>query len=285
MQGLVNILKPTGLTSSDVVIRVRGILRRIYGEKYKVGHLGTLDPGASGILIITIGKATRLFDLLSPSFKKYRAAITFGKTTDTLDSYGQITGENSIIPSEDDIRKALNGFIGEIDQIPPNYSALSINGVKAYDMARNGVDFSLESRKILINNIEIVDKLCNNTYVIDIDCKGGTYIRSLVRDIAFALNTVAYMSFLIRLSSGNFLIYNSVTLEEFEKEQHILSIDSVLNNFVRYDIPEKYKKNLLNGVSINISNLPDGQFLVYLENELFGIAHNNDNNLVIDIRL
>jgi len=284
MQGIINILKPPGLTSSDVVVKVRGILRQITGEKVKAGHLGTLDPGASGVLIIAIGKAARLFDILQHKRKIYRARITFGKSTDTIDSYGRVTDKNSYIPEREQLEEVLNDFVGEINQVPPHYSAINIDGKKAYELAREGVDFSPKAKKIVINSIKIIER-DNDSYILDVDCMGGTYIRSLVRDIAKKLNTEAYMSLLIRLNSNGTDIKGSKTLEEFKENPEVLSEECILKGYARYDIDSKLGKQLLNGIKIKVNDTPQGKFLLYYENSLFGVAHNDNNTLKIDVRL
>ena len=285
MQGLINILKPTGLTSSDVVVRVRGILRHHTGNRLKVGHLGTLDPGAAGVLPIAIGKATRLFDILTNKNKKYRAAITFGKETDTLDSYGIVTSESTNIPKLNDIEDTIKQFIGNIEQVPPQYSAINIAGKRAYQLARSGIEVELKSRRIVINSIDVIDSY-HNTFVLDIDCQGGTYIRSLVRDIANSLNSKAYMSYLIRLSCHNMDICDSVTLEEFSNSINLIPTDDIISDMPRYDIDTLYRDRLTNGVKIDSQdNMPNKQFRLYIDNELFGITHVECNRLVIDIRL
>ncbi len=184
MIGMINMLKPVGLTSSDVVVRVRGILRRHTGEKYKVGHMGTLDPGASGVLPVAIGNATRLFGLLANKTKIYRAIMRFGYSTDTCDSYGIVTEKSEHIPTISELASILPSFVGKINQIPPKYSAISINGKRAYSMARENIDFDIPVRTITINSLEIIEQLDDRTFVIDINCMGGTYIRTLIYDIA-----------------------------------------------------------------------------------------------------
>ncbi len=206
MNGFINVLKPVGATASDMVVCIKHILH----EK-KIGHLGTLDPGASGVLPVAVGLGTKLFDFLTDKTKKYRAFFTFGKTTDTLDSYGNIVLDNCRIPSANQLQAVLNGFKGEFEQIPPMYSAKSVGGVRAYKLARDGIQVELKPRKIKIYDINLVAQKTDDTFILDITCGGGTYIRSIVRDIADKLNTVGYMSGLIRLQSGCFDIEQAYT--------------------------------------------------------------------------
>ena len=150
MKGFVNINKPSGMTSSDVVVKVRGILRRASGEKQKVGHLGTLDPIGTGVLPIAVGSATRLFDYMQEKVKVYRATFVFGQTTDTLDITGNITGECDVFPTKEQIDVAVSAIHAEIDQFPPHYSAKSVDGVRAYDFARKGIGVDLKPKRITI---------------------------------------------------------------------------------------------------------------------------------------
>ena len=208
MNGFVNVLKPVGATASDIVVCVKHIFRE------KAGHLGTLDPGASGVLPIAVGQATKLFDFLTNKTKYYRAFFTFGKTTDTLDSYGTVTETNGTLPNADDVSVALKHFCGQLNQVPPVFSAKSVNGVRAYKLARSGAQVELKPRTVTVYGIDLVSRLSADTFVIDIRCSGGTYIRSLARDIAAYCGTVGYMSGLIRLQSGCFDIARAYTLDE-----------------------------------------------------------------------
>ena len=167
MNGFVNVLKPVGATASDVVVCVKGVL----GEK--AGHLGTLDPGASGVLPVAVGKATRLFDFLTDKVKRYRAFFTFGKTTDTLDSYGAVTQTTGLVPSEEQVTRACQALTGEIMQTPPAYSAISVGGVRAYKLARSGQDVQLKSRKVTVYAISMLRRQ-GDAFVFDVTCSAGT---------------------------------------------------------------------------------------------------------------
>ncbi|MBQ7652935.1 MAG: bifunctional riboflavin kinase/FAD synthetase [Clostridia bacterium] len=221
MNGFYNVLKPTGYTSSDVVIKLRGIIRAQTGLKVKCGHLGTLDPGGSGVLPIAVGVATKLFDELGGSKKIYRAQATLGVETDTLDSYGNVLREidTKDIPvlSEEKIIEVFKSFIGVQEQLPPKYSAKSIDGKRAYDLARKGVDFEVKTQKIEIFDVKLLSYE-ENRITFDLTCSGGTYVRSFVRDLGEKLGAPAYMSYIIRLKSAGFDIENAVTLEEIESD-------------------------------------------------------------------
>ena len=194
MDGFVNILKPQGPTASDMVVRLRGILKQ-----KKIGHLGTLDPGACGVLPVAVGKGTKLFDFLVFKRKRYRAFFTFGKTTDTLDSFGSLVLEKEFVYDGTAMESALKSMEGGQMQVPPAYSALSVNGVRAYALARKGISLDLPARKVEIYSVELVRRVEDNVFCFDIECSGGTYVRSICRDLAQRLDTVGYMSGLIRL--------------------------------------------------------------------------------------
>lgn len=214
--GYIVIDKPAGWTSHDVVSRVR----RIVGER-RVGHAGTLDPGAVGVLPVAVGLATRTVEYLAESTKTYRAWITFGVTTDTADGDGvlQSTHDASNLTREQ-LDHALEAFRGEIDQRPPMYSAIQIDGQRLYDLARKGVEVEIEPRKVTILDLTVVDwslpVLC-----IDVECSKGTYIRSLARDLGDAVGTGAYLSHLVRTCTGPFRIDQALTMDELE--QHLES--------------------------------------------------------------
>lgn len=230
ISGFYNILKPTGFTSSDVVVKLRGILGSAYSTKVKIGHFGTLDPGGSGVLVVAVGNATKLFDYFGNHRKTYRAEAVFGLGTDTLDSYGKIiekcdwydNAEN--LPQEfynefyRDLDSVCKSFLGKQKQLPPDYSSKSINGVRAYDLARNGEKVILNEADIEIFSIDIIS-INKNRVSFDITCSSGTYIRSFVRDLGVKLGVPAYMSYIIRLECAGFSIENSVTIEDVAKNE------------------------------------------------------------------
>ena len=274
LTGFINVLKPCGATASDVVVK----LRKILGER-KIGHLGTLDPGAVGVLPIAVGNATKLFDLLTNKQKTYRAFFTFGKTTDTLDSYGEVLSVGPV-PNVDDVLTATKQFLGAIEQVPPMYSAISVGGVRAYQLARQGSEVELKKRSVTIYSYDFVRQVSQDTFVFDITCSGGTYIRSLARDLAAAVDTVGYMSGLIRLASGCFDIDNAITLDEIEtlKTEALLPITYPLEEYPCYEIDEKYYVKLINGVRINAQF--DGLQKIYCKGELFGLYECVDGKLI-----
>ncbi|WFD11724.1 tRNA pseudouridine(55) synthase TruB [Tepidibacter hydrothermalis] len=253
MNGILNILKPTGMTSHDVVSRVR----RIANMK-KVGHTGTLDPNAAGVLPICLGKATKIAELILNKEKTYIAELTLGIQTDTYDSFGEIIQKKD--PShinEEDIYAAFKKFEGEITQVPPIYSAIKVNGKRLYELARSGqTDVEIKSRKVIVKDIKIknIDK---EKVLFEVTVTKGTYIRSLCKDIGDELGVGAYMSFLLRTKSGNFDIQDTYTLEEIEQASEesklqdcIVGIDYPLTNYERIDVKQSAYKAFSNGNTI-----------------------------------
>ena len=221
MNGVINIIKNTGMTSFDVVARVRKITK----EK-KVGHTGTLDPEASGVLLICLGKATKIIDYMMENEKAYRVSFKLGIVTDTYDLEGKIIREKdaSNVDKEEIIR-VISNFVGNIKQVPPMYSALKQNGVKLYELARKGIEVKREARDITIykiENIDIQDEICMDVY-----CSKGTYIRSLCFDIGEELGVGATMTKLCRIKNGNFTLENGLNIDDLNEEnvkERIISI-------------------------------------------------------------
>lgn len=284
MLGVINVNKPTGYSSSDVVVVVRGMLRKYFGEKnIKVGHLGTLDIGGSGVLPIVFGKATKLFDYLSTSRKKYRAEFVFGKLTDTLDSYGEVVAVNDKSLNLDEIERVLPSFIGEIDQVPPKYSRVSVGGVRGYEAMRRGGDIEMPTKKIEVYSIDILS-FNNNRLVVDVECSGGTYIRSLARDIAEAVGTVAYMSWIIRLETKSLKISESVTLDELRADigRYIQPIDGLIGDIPRVDISEK--RRILDGLPQSACGI-DGDYIGMIDGKIYGIVRDESDVITTLINL
>ncbi len=212
MDGIANINKPPGLTSHDVVARVR----RITGQK-KVGHAGTLDPLATGVLPVVLGKATRLVEYLADADKAYHATLVLGATSDTYDREGTITPTpGAVMPSLREVEEALVMFRGEIEQLPPMYSAIKVGGKKLYELARSGTEIEREPRRVTIRTLEL-EAYEPPVARIFVECSKGTYIRSLAYDLGAALGTGAYMNELVRTQHGPFTIESAITLEELEK--------------------------------------------------------------------
>jgi len=268
MKGFINVLKPEGLSSAAVVGKVK---KRFNSP---AGHMGTLDPMASGVLPVGLGKASRLFQYLLDKEKTYVARFKFGFTTDTLDVTGNITEKNNLVPTLAQIESVLGEFIGEIDQIPPKYSAKCIDGKRGYQLARSGVDFVLEPRRVTINSVICLGQTDENEFEFKIDCKGGTYIRSLARDIAIKCGSLGTMSSLIRTASGIFNFENGIEVDELltsnDLERYIIPADQAVS-FPKLHLSAKQAQKILDGVFENYG-FTDGIYRVYNEQEFWGIG-------------
>lgn len=290
MTGLICINKDKDITSFGVVAKVRGITR----EK-KAGHTGTLDPMATGVLPVMLGGATRFLDYLPESDKGYRAGFVLGKTTDTLDITGEVTAEYAVNADEQDVRSALEQFRGTITQMPPMYSAVSVNGQRLYDLARQGIEVERESRAVEIKKLELVG--CENgEYIIDVICSKGTYIRTLIDDIGRYLGCGAVMTSLVRTLANGFTLADCVTLEELQKirdnnltfDNVLLDIESVFKVYDCVSVSPAQAKRFSNGGALAADRirkkLDDGIYRVYSPDGLFlglGEMDSNENQLSV----
>lgn len=293
--GFINILKPSGMTSHDVVGKIR------YLTKVKrVGHTGTLDPNAAGVLPICIGAGTKFSDYVMEKEKTYIGEIFLGKETSTLDSYGEVV-EQTPVPeiSKELVNEVLNKFRGQGTQIPPKYSAIKINGEKLYDLARKGKEIpEIKPRSILIHNIQLLE-FASPRILIKVSCSSGTYIRTLALDIARAIgesldvNLVGYLSLLIRTEAGPMKIENSITMETLEKliaknELITVPVDTMLEKFPILEIKDTAITSYTNGAvlsikAINDTNPPVGLIRVYNQDNFLGVgeAVNNDGQWLL----
>ena len=269
--GFINVNKPSGIVSSTVVNKLKWL------SGVPCGHMGTLDPLASGVLPVGLGNATRLFDYFLEKEKEYIAEFTFGVDSDTLDSTGNLI-HGGHVPNEQEISSVLPQFFGDIMQVPPKYSAKNVNGQRGYDLARKGIDFELAPKKVHIYGIEVLGKKegTEDTFHLRIRCGGGTYIRSLARDIAAALDTKAVMSALNRTQSGAFRLEDAVDFSVFEKEpdletlqSYLIPTESVLP-FSRLEPIGRIDK-IFNGLTVETVQ-EDGLYKLYREEEFYGIA-------------
>lgn len=274
INGVINVYKESGMTSFDVVRKIKKI-----AATGKVGHTGTLDPMATGVLPVCIGKGTKLVDYIMGDYKVYRAEMKLGLKSDTLDIEGKILSERPVNCSEDDIRREFKKFIGEIVQVPPMYSALKVNGKRLYELAREGKEVHREGRTITIYDIDI--ESIEIPYVrFKVKCSKGTYIRTLIDDIGEGLKTGAIMTSLERVESGEaFNISNAYTLEEIEKsiEDKIISIEDSLKKYPEKRFNKEAEKLLVNGVKIGnpklIGNVKEGiLYRVYVEDSFIGLG-------------
>ena len=245
--GLINVLKPPGMTSHDVV----AYIRRLYGIK-RVGHAGTLDPAAAGVLPVFVGNATRLVEYLADADKSYRAELTFGFETDTGDDTGRIIQSRPYTrPQLSQIEAVLASFVGASEQIPPMYSAVKIDGKRLYELAREGQVVERKARKIVIDKLTLVSE-SETGLVFDVNCSKGTYIRTLCTDIACRLDCLAVMSFLVRTRVGGFCLEQALTLEEIaaDKEQAMQAADMALTHIPAVSVSDQEAQALKNGRSI-----------------------------------
>ncbi|MCI5838384.1 MAG: tRNA pseudouridine(55) synthase TruB [Christensenellaceae bacterium] len=248
---------------------------------YKCGHMGTLDPLASGVLPIGVGKATRLFDFLMDKKKVYLAEFTFGYETDSFDLEGKVVKTGGRVPEKNEIVAVLGDFIGEIDQVPPRFSAIMIDGKRGYDLARKGADFSLPAKKVVIDDFSLVRASGERSYIFKIECRGGTYIRSLCRDLADKLGTVATMTMLERTEVGVFKKEKSITLKELlasdNVEQYIIPPEDVLH-FPEIVLDNTSAIRLLNGLKDEFP-YQNGLYKVFNESEFWGVGEVSDKKI------
>ncbi len=258
MDGIINVYKPLGLSSHGVVSRVRRIL-----NMKRVGHTGTLDPMAEGVLPICVGQGTKASDMLTDSDKQYRAVMRLGIVTDTQDMEGEILCEKEVTCTPDEVISAVKSFEGEIDQIPPMYSAVKVDGKKLYELARKGVEIERKPRKVTIRKI-VIEKIDMPFVTMLVDCTKGTYIRTLCNDIGEKLGTGGVMNSLIRTKAGGFSIEDAVTLETLEAEgaeKYLVSLNQVFSKYPSVTVGEKAEKKVLNGQALSCT-IPQGIYRV-----------------------
>ena len=278
MDGFVNFLKPPGMTSHDAV----GYARRQLGEK-KVGHAGTLDPGAAGVLPIAVGRATRLIEYMDSVEKAYRAELVFGFATDSGDDSGSVVerAESFAMPEREQLLEAFHAFTGTITQVPPAHSAIKINGRRACDLLREGRQVEIPSRQVQIHSLELL-QVGKNHISFDVVCSKGTYIRSLCTDLGAHLGVPATMSFLVRRAVGSFALEEAVTAEQLAelKEKSLLPMDRCLGHLPRYDLRSDRLKAFSNGLlthdrQFQMQHKPEENVIlrVYCNDEFIGIGH------------
>ena len=283
LDGIIILNKQKGCTSHDVVAKTKKLL------KEKVGHTGTLDPNATGVLPLLVGQGTKLSAYLIEHDKEYIATLKLGEKRDTADSEGAIIEERQIdysVLQKENVEKILQSFIGKQEQIPPMYSAIKINGKKLYEYARKNEKIELEPRHIEIYKMDLID-IIKDTIIFKVQCSKGTYIRSLCEDIAKRLNTVGYMQDLERSRVGKFDIKDSITIEELEQNiedsefinQHFITIENYFKDKESIKLDEKRLSLFLNGVKLT-HNLTDDMYKIYDENNKFVGIGSVKNNLL-----
>ncbi len=267
MNGFFNIYKSSGTNSTFIVNKIKRI------TKTPCGHMGTLDPMASGVLPVAVGKSTRLFDYLTDKIKVYIAEFTFGYETDTLDATGTTLSTTQNLPTKEQIQGVLTKFIGLIDQVPPKYSANSINGKRGYELARKGVDFTPKTKQVNVYSFVLLEQISADKFTFKIECGKGTYIRSLCRDLAYELNSLGTMSSLERIQSGVFTKENSISVEDLEREpeKYLIPADSVLS-YEKIYLTDQQTKKMLNGVFDITTYSKDKFYRVYSPTEFLGIG-------------
>ncbi|MFI3213687.1 MAG: tRNA pseudouridine(55) synthase TruB [Eubacteriales bacterium] len=250
IHGIINVYKEKGFTSHDVVAKLRGIVRQ-----KKIGHTGTLDPDAIGVLPVCLGSGTKLCDLLTEKRKEYIAELLLGVTTDTQDMSGAILSEKQVIVSEEEVRETIHSFIGAFEQIPPMYSALKVNGKKLYELAREGKTVERKARPVIFYEIEVLE-LALPKVKIRVSCSKGTYIRTLCHDIGEKLGCGGAMASLIRTKSGQFDIQQALTLKQIEElvrnqtlMEYVIPVDTVFTKEQEVHVKEAFQKNIDNGNS------------------------------------
>ena len=278
MNGFLNLYKPKGVSSAKILNALKKSVKGV-----TVGHMGTLDPLASGVLPVALGKSTRLFDFLLDKDKTYIATFAFGYETNTLDLEGEIIKRNEHIPTESELIAAAERNTGEIMQVPPVFSAKCVNGKRSYQLARKGEEVELQPKKVTINSIELIKKLSDNEFKFRIECKGGTYIRSIVRDIAAACGTVGTMTDLVRTASGIFSIENSVKLEDFvlsdDKEKMLSPPENVIS-YPEIRLNEIETTRLFNGLYDKFS-YPDGRYKIFAPDGFYGVGDVTDGKIKV----
>lgn len=275
MTGIICINKDKDLTSFDVVAKVRGITR-----ERKVGHTGTLDPMATGVLPVMFGGATRFLDYLPDSDKGYRAKFVLGKTTDTYDITGKITGEYEVSSDADDVFRVLDKFRGVIEQVPPMYSAVSVDGKRLYDLARQGIEVERQARQVEIKKLDLIDSF-DGEYTIDVICSKGTYIRSLIYDIGTELGCGATMTELARTLAMGFSLDDCITLKELQQmrdnglgfDDVLINIEQILEPYDSVYVTEAQARRFYNGGSLSLDrikkHISNKIYRVYSQNGMF----------------
>ena len=300
INGFINVLKPPGMTSHDIV----GFIRYNLHMK-QVGHAGTLDPGAAGVLPVAVGKATRLIEYLSDAGKSYRAEILLGYETDSGDDTGKVLNKDLdfIMPNKETVLKVLEEFKGEITQVPPAHSAIKINGQRACDLLRKGVAVEIPSRQVVIHKLELLemkddrDKGGTANILIDVDCSKGTYIRSLCADIGAKLGIPATMSFLVRTRVGDFPLEKAYSIEEIKAEiektenedySFVNKAEDYLSHVRRYQLNPARQKAFCNGLSSNDYKFEGSEqaLLVYSNDVFLGVGrYDSKNKSIVPVKI
>ena len=265
LNGIILVDKPSGWTSHDVVGKLRGIL-----HERRIGHSGTLDPMATGLLVVFVGRATRAVEFAEADSKEYIAGLRLGVSTDTQDITGNTLKSSNSLPSRAELEQALGAFKGEISQIPPMYSAIKVGGKKLYELARRGESVDRKPRRVTIDKLEVVDEN-DGDYIFDVVCSKGTYIRTLCNDIGDALGCGGCMSSLRRVKAGAFSIEQAHTIDEVQAaadngklDEVLIPVEKLFTAFPTLTVSDAAYKKLRNGNVIKL-DAPNGIYRVYSE--------------------
>ena len=281
--GIIVMYKPQDWTSFDVIAKARGIM----GTR-KLGHAGTLDPMATGVLPIFIGRATKAVDMQIIKDKEYTATFKLGLNTDTGDITGEVINERPVTVSKADVLAEMEKFKGEIQQYPPMYSAVKVNGQPLYKLARQGVTVERKPRKAIIKELVMTESNeAENTYTIRVVCSEGTYIRTLVEDIGENLGCGAVLTVLTRTKACGYSIDQTITLEDLQQARNedriddlITDVDTVFRHLERIDLSDELATRLINGARSRISK-PDGDYRVYYQNRFYAVANVTDKKMSV----
>ncbi|HEX5380871.1 MAG TPA: tRNA pseudouridine(55) synthase TruB [Acinetobacter sp.] len=286
VHGVFLLNKPLGISSNAALQKVRWLLRA-----EKAGHTGALDPLASGLLPICFGEATKFSHFLLDSTKRYQTTIQLGHSTTTGDVEGEILLEQAVpVLTEESIQNVLNEFVGEIQQIPPMYSALKKQGRPLYELARKGIEVEREARPITIEAIQLLS-FTENSITLDVTCSKGTYIRVLGEDIAKALGTQGHLTYLHRIQTGHFELIPSYTIEylegltEQEREALLLPVYAPVQHLTQIQVPEGRAEYFSRGMESNIDHAAEAQVLVFDGEKCLGLAEINDRKRLIPKRV
>lgn len=291
INGIINIYKKKGYTSHDVVAKARGILR-----ERKIGHTGTLDPDAEGVLPLCIGSATKAVPYLSDVDKCYEAEVILGMTTTTEDATGEPLECKEVNVTEESIEKVVQSFVGKYVQTPPMYSAIKVNGIRLYELARQGIVVDRPSRTVTIYTCDIIEWIDEKRFRIRVKCSKGTYIRTLCTDIGKALGCGAHMGYLLRTEVGSFSLDDSITLEELENNKenltpYIRTLEVLFNDYKKVTINKLGKKLLDNGNALMMKHImeeivcsPQELVRVYDEkNHFIALYKWNDTKKILEV--
>lgn len=279
MIGFLNVYKPQGMSSAAVV----GKIKKKFNLK-KVGHMGTLDPLACGVLPIAVGKATKMFDYFLNKKKTYIVNCEFGYETSSLDLGTEKINETSFVPTLEDVVKATKSFLGKIKQQPPIYSAKKIDGKKAYELARDGKDVVLKDVEVEIFKFDCLNQINNTTFKFEIECSSGTYVRSLIRDLAYKLNTYATVVFLERIKTDFFDATNAIKLDDLlssniNLENVLIKIEQTFKNIKQVQVDNLQFDKLKNGLIIKTNLSDENNVFIMCDNKLLGVAEIKNNQI------